>query len=83
MNASGYNQVGNLLLYPLEPITGQPRWALLGLSPYTNKQWGPKDLQHLDRLRLISAKYWKKRLVLMDARQIVDLQTELLQKKQK
>ena len=82
MNASGYNQVGNLLLYPLEPITGQPRWALLGLSPYTNKQWGPKDLQHLDRLRLNLGKILEKAARLeLDARQIVDLQTELLQKK--
>ena len=81
MQASGYNQVGNLLLYPLEAIPNQPRWAFLGLSPYTNKEWGLEDLQRLDRLRDNLSKVLEKAGRLeQEARQIGDLQAEMLQK---
>lgn len=79
--ASGYNQVGNLLLYPLEAMPNQPRWALLGLSPYTNKEWGLEDLQRLDRLRDNLGKVLEKAGRLeQEARQIGDLQSVLLQR---
>ncbi len=81
MSASGYNQIGNLLLYPLNQTPKQPRWALLGLSPYTNKVWGLEDLQRLDRLKENLSRVLDKAGHLeQDARQIGDLQSELLQK---
>lgn len=81
MQASGYNQIGNLLLYPLNGAQSQPRWALLGLSPYTNKLWGLDDIQHLDRLRGNLTKVLDKAVRLeQDAHQIDNLQAELLQK---
>lgn len=81
MQTSGYNQIGNLLLYPLDGAHSQPRWALLGLSPYTNKLWGLDDIQRLDRLRGNLTKVLDKAVRLeQDAHQIDNLQAELLQK---
>ncbi len=81
MNASGYNQIGNLLLYPLDATPDQPRWAFLGLSPYTNKQWGLEDLQRLDKLRTNLSKVLEKAVRLeMEASEIGNLQSDLLQK---
>lgn len=81
MQSSGYNRIGNLLLYPLEAKPDQPRWAFLGLSPYTNKEWGLEDLERLDRLQGNLGKVLAKAGSLeQDARQIGELQTELLQK---
>ena len=37
MEAISYNQLGNLLLYPLKSVPNQPEWAILALSPYTRK----------------------------------------------
>lgn len=83
MEASGYNQIGNLLLYPLSRTPDQPRWAFLGLTPYTNKAWGLKDLERLDRLRDNLGRVLEKAGRLeQDARQIGDLQTELIQKEE-
>lgn len=81
MQTSGYNQIGNMLLYPLDETPNQFKWAILGLSPYTNRQWGLEDIQRLDCLRdnLIKVLEKASRLEL-EARQIGDLQTELLQK---
>ena len=81
MTVSGYNQIGNLLLYPLEAIPNQSRWAFLGLSPYTNKVWGLEDIQQLDRLRdTLSRVLQKASRLEQEARQIGDLQAEMLQK---
>ncbi len=81
MRACGYNQIGNLFLYPLRAIPNQPRWAFLGLSPYTNKEWGLEDRQRLDRLHDNLAKVLEKAGRLeQEARQISDLQAEVLQK---
>lgn len=83
MEASGYNQIGNLLLYPLSKPPDQPRWAFLGLSPYTNKVWGLKDIARLDRLRdNLSRVLEKAGRLEQDARQIGALQIELRQKEE-
>ena len=81
VQASGYNRVGNLLLYPLKQTANQPRWAFLGLSPYTNKEWGKGDLERLDRLQHnLGSVLEKAGRLEQEARQISDLQTLLLQK---
>lgn len=78
MNAIGYNQLGNLLLYSLKSVPNQPEWAILALSPYTNKAWQEDDLEKLDHLQdnlrrvLDNAK-----LLEADARQIENLRTLL------
>nr|MBP7213261.1 hypothetical protein [Anaerolineaceae bacterium] len=51
MEAISYNQLGKLLLYPLKSVPNQPEWAILALSPYTNKAWQVSDLEKLDRLQ--------------------------------
>ncbi len=51
MEAIGYNQLGRLLLYPLKSVPNQPEWAILALSPYTNKAWQASDLEKLDGLQ--------------------------------
>ena len=51
MEAIGYNQLGKLMLFPLKASFNQPDWAILALSPYTNKAWLPSDLQKLERLQ--------------------------------
>lgn len=51
MEAIGYNQLGKLLLYPLKASFNQPDWAILALSPYTNKAWQQTELQKLERLQ--------------------------------
>ena len=51
MEAISYNQLGNLLLYPLKSVPNQPEWAILALSPYTNKAWQESELEKLDHLQ--------------------------------
>lgn len=51
MHLSGYNQIGNLLFYPINSSDNQAGWALLGLTPYTNKNWEQSDLKRLDQLK--------------------------------
>lgn len=51
MHLSGYNQIGNLLFYPINSPDNQAGWALLGLTPYTNKNWEQSDLKRLDQLK--------------------------------
>jgi len=51
MEAISYNQLGNLLLYPLKSVPNQPEWAILALSPYTKKAWQASDLEKLDHLQ--------------------------------
>lgn len=53
LQAVGYNQLGNLLLYPLNAAKTQTRFALLCLSPYTDRQWTQEDQ---DRLTVISSR---------------------------
>jgi len=51
METASYNQLGRLLLYPLKSVPNQPEWAILALSPYTNKAWQASELEKLDRLQ--------------------------------
>jgi len=53
MDLIGYNQTGNLLFYPLNPIDAPIGRGLLCLSPFTGHIWSPKDL---DRLGVIAPK---------------------------
>jgi len=47
MELIGYNRLGNLLFYPLNPIDAPIARGLLCLSPYTERSWNPKDLDQL------------------------------------
>jgi len=47
MELIGYNRIGNLLFYPLNPIDAPTARGLLCLSPYTERSWNPKDLDQL------------------------------------
>lgn len=47
MELIGYNRLGNLLFYPLNPIDAPTARGLLCLSPYTERSWNPKDLDQL------------------------------------
>lgn len=81
MQVSGYNQIGNLFLYPLDTSSSHLKQALLGLSPYTNKEWMPEDLQRLDRLKENLSKVLENAALLKRyARQTDDLRSLLLQK---
>ncbi len=53
MELIGYNQIGNMLVYPMNPIDAPIGRGLLCLSPFTGKAWGPKDL---DQLSVIAPK---------------------------
>ncbi len=53
MELIGYNRLGNLLFYPLNPIDAATARGLLCLSPYTDRAWNPKDL---DQMSVIAAK---------------------------
>ena len=45
MPLSGYNRVGNLMLYPLPSTDPASKRAILALSPYTAKVWGKEELE--------------------------------------
>ena len=47
MELIGYNQIGNVLFYPLNPIDAPVGRGLLCLSPFTERTWNTKDLDHL------------------------------------
>jgi hypothetical protein len=53
MELIGYNRLGNLLFYPLNPIDAPTARGLLCLTPYTERSWSPKDL---DQLSVIAPK---------------------------
>ncbi len=53
MESIGYNRLGNLLFYPLNPIDAPTARGLLCLSPYTERSWNPREL---DQLRVIAPK---------------------------
>lgn len=50
MELIGYNQIGNLLFYPLNPIDAPTGRGLLCLSPFTERAWSPKDLDQLTKI---------------------------------
>lgn len=81
MNLSGYNQIGNLLFYPISSPENQIAWGLLGLTPYTAKIWGQDDLDKLDQLKANLSKVLEKASVLeQNSRKITSLQTLLAAK---
>ena len=47
MELIGYNRLGNLLFYPLNPIDAPIGRGLLCLSPFTERVWNPKELNQL------------------------------------
>ena len=47
MGLIGYNQIGNLLFFPLNPIDAPTGRGLLCLSPFTEKAYSTKDLEKL------------------------------------
>jgi hypothetical protein len=47
MEVIGYNQIGNLLFYPVNPIDAPTGRGILCLSPFTERTWSPKDLEQL------------------------------------
>lgn len=51
MDLTGYNQIGNLLYYPLDPFKNSTKPGILGLTPYTNKTWELEDLTRLEPLK--------------------------------
>ena len=53
MELIGYNQIGNLLFYPLNPIDAPVGRGLLCLSPFTGRAWSSKEL---DQLSVIAPK---------------------------
>ena len=53
MGLIGYNQIGNLLFYPLNAADAASGRGLLCLSPFTERAWSQKEL---DPLRVIAPK---------------------------
>jgi len=47
LQALGYNASGCLFLYPLKGEGETPKYALLCLTPYTNRAWTPEDQSRL------------------------------------
>ena len=83
MPLSGYNRVGNLMLYPLPSTDPASKRAILTLSPYTGKTWGQEELEKLDPLRETIEKLLEKAIMLEeDARRLNDLREELVEKTQ-
>ena len=50
LQALGYNASGCLFLYPLKGEGEIPKYALLCLTPYTNRAWTPEDQSRLSIL---------------------------------
>lgn len=79
----GYNQTGNLMVYPLDSSRKNLRTAILALSPYTNKKWGDSELTKLDPLKANIGRLLDKAGKLEeDAAHLNDLQEELVEKTQ-
>lgn len=53
MELIGYNQIGNLLIYPLNSIDASTARSVLCLSPFTDRAWSQKEV---DQLSVISPK---------------------------
>lgn len=47
MTLIGYNQIGNLLFYPINPIDAPIGRGVLCLSPFTERAWSAKELEQL------------------------------------
>ena len=47
MLQTGYNQPGNLFLFPFSPASETAQFALLCLSPYTNRLWTQRDIERM------------------------------------
>lgn len=83
MPLSGYNRVGNLMLYPLPSTDPASKRAIFALSPYTGKVWGQEELEKLDPLRDTIGKLLEKAIALEeDARRLSNLREELVEKTQ-
>ena len=81
---SGYNQVGNLLYYPVHSTKDSYNQGVLGLSPYTNKTWQQEDLNRLDHLKENVGKVLQKAIELeKDSAQLQQLIVDLEEKTQK
>lgn len=81
---SGYNQVGNLLYYPVHSTKDSYNQGVLGLSPYTNKAWHQEDLNRLDHLKENVGKVLYKAIELeKDSAQLQQLIVDLEEKTQK
>ncbi len=52
MDAIGYNQIGNLLFYPLSPIGSPTARGLICLSPYTGRAWQDGSLRLISQIAL-------------------------------
>lgn len=83
MPLSGYNRVGNLMLYPLLSTDPASKRAIFALSPYTGKVWGQEELERLDPLKETIGKLLEKAIALEeDARRLNNLREELVEKTQ-
>lgn len=83
MPLSGYNRVGNLMLFPLSSGDPAVKRAVFALSPYTGKVWGPEEISRLEQLKENISRLLEKALKLEeDARRLNDIQEELLEKTQ-
>ena len=47
MELIGYNQIGNMLFFPLNPINAPIGRGVLCLSPFTERTWSSKELEQL------------------------------------
>ncbi len=50
MELIGYNQIGNLLFCPINPIDAPTGRGLLCLSPFTERSWSNKELDQLSQI---------------------------------
>ena len=83
MEASGYNQTGNLMLFPLKPSGSGHKWGVLGLSPYTQRKWQQEDLWRLERLQGNLSRVLEEANQLENsARLIDDLRANILKRQQ-
>ncbi|MGI6258429.1 MAG: hypothetical protein ACOYKC_01030 [Anaerolineaceae bacterium] len=83
MPLSGYNRVGNLMLYPLPSTDPASKRAIFALSPYTGKVWGQEELERLEPLKETIGKLLEKAIALEeDARRLNNLREELVEKTQ-
>jgi len=81
---SGYNQVGNLLYYPVHSAKVSFNQGVLGLTPYTNKTWLQEDLNRLDHLKENVGKVLQKAIELdKNSAQLQELIVDLEDKTQK
>ena len=51
LQSTSYNQVGNLLYYPISALHATRKYGLLCATPYTQKTWGEQEIYKLKVLR--------------------------------